>query len=235
MIGTEAPATRSTARCIGLCRASASRTARAICAQRVAAPAPVTRITSGPSRLMLPAATAAPADFARGRLSPVMSDSSARDSPASTSPSTGKRSPGRTRTSVPGARSRAATRVSVSPSTHMGPLPLGFEQGREVADRAGAAEGLEIAAEREQHQQHGRGVEIDVIAPGQQVRHGVAVGGGDGEGDQGGGAQLALARLPPGVAEERPAEQEQHGRRQQPQQQMHPGNRPASMPSKPPE
>ena len=54
----------------------ASRTDRQICAQRVCRPAPLLRISSGPSRLMLPASTAAPTPFAICRLSPVITASS---------------------------------------------------------------------------------------------------------------------------------------------------------------
>ena len=75
------------------------------------------RIRSGPSMLMLPAITAEPAALPTGRLSPVITASSALDSPSSTTPSTGMRSPGRTRTSIPAPISRTATRVSVSPTT----------------------------------------------------------------------------------------------------------------------
>src|SRR3546814_4754169 len=50
----------------GLFCARESRTARQICAQRVVAPARLTRTSNGPSRLMLPAMTSAPAAFATG-------------------------------------------------------------------------------------------------------------------------------------------------------------------------
>ena len=43
-------------------------------------------------------------------------------------------------------------------------LALGGQQRLEVARRPGAAGGLEIAAEREQHQHHRGGVEIDLLA-----------------------------------------------------------------------
>ena len=51
------PTTRSARRWVGLRRLSASRTDRQICAQRVAVPSPLLRISSGPSILMLPAIT----------------------------------------------------------------------------------------------------------------------------------------------------------------------------------
>ena len=85
-------------------------------AQRVAVPAPVLRMTSAPSWLMLPASAAAPGILATGRLSPVITASSTWEEPSTTTPSTPRRSPGRTSTSVPAVTSRTRRRVSAPPS-----------------------------------------------------------------------------------------------------------------------
>ena len=72
---------------------------------------------AGPSILMLPAITAEPRPFSTGRLSPVITASSAWDSPSMMTPSTAMRSPGRTRTSMPATTSRTGRSISVPFST----------------------------------------------------------------------------------------------------------------------
>jgi len=83
----------------------------------VADPAPLLWISSGPSRLMLPAITAEPTRLATWRLSPVITASSVWDKPSITTPSTRTRSPGLTRTSIPAPMSRTGRRDSVPSST----------------------------------------------------------------------------------------------------------------------
>ena len=65
-------------------------------------------IVKVPSTLHDPPATASPACLTTGRASPVTADSSTPPIPASTVPSVGKKSPGFTRTTSPGASTAAA-------------------------------------------------------------------------------------------------------------------------------
>ena len=110
------PTTRSARRWVGLRRDSASRTDRQICAQRVAVPEPLLSMSSGPSRLMLPAITVEPRS---GNLpaSPVIPLSGSRFASSRTTPSTGMRSHGRNPHQHAGAYFRNGRRVSALPST----------------------------------------------------------------------------------------------------------------------
>src|SRR5690554_7613569 len=78
--------------------------ARVLCPARV-----VTRYSSSLCWLMLPANTRSPGCLSTGRLSPVIGDWSTADWPASTSPSSPMRSPGRTRTRLSSGRSEEHT------------------------------------------------------------------------------------------------------------------------------
>ena len=99
---TKTSATWSTVCWIGDLRACADSTIATICDSMLAAPTAVVRTTSGPSPLIAPPVTRLPASRATGRLSPVSSDSSRWLRPSNTTPSVGRRSPGRTTTSSPG-------------------------------------------------------------------------------------------------------------------------------------
>ena len=68
-----------------------------------------------PVLLMVPPTTAAPSAFCTGTGSPVIIDSSTKDEPSTTSPSTGIFSPGRTWTRSP-ARTSASATSTVSPA-----------------------------------------------------------------------------------------------------------------------
>mmetsp|Transcript_19232 Transcript_19232/g.73571 ORF Transcript_19232/g.73571 Transcript_19232/m.73571 type:complete len:235 (-) Transcript_19232:1207-1911(-) len=76
----------------------------------VSAPTRVARTSSAPDPVLTVAASASdPGCFRTGMLSPVMADSSATLRPASTTPSTGTRAPGATRTTSPSSSSLTAT------------------------------------------------------------------------------------------------------------------------------
>jgi len=78
-------------------------------ASSVSPAAALTRYSKPPAPLIVPANTASPAAFSTGRLSPVIGAWSMLVCPLSTWPSSAMRSPGRTRTSAPGATLLAAT------------------------------------------------------------------------------------------------------------------------------
>jgi len=67
------------------------------------APSRSARITKLPRPLIVPPITREPEDFSTGRDSPVTMDSSTALEPSVTTPSTGTRSPGRTRSWSPSA------------------------------------------------------------------------------------------------------------------------------------
>ena len=94
---------------------------------------------------MLPAITGEPTPFATGRLSPVITASSVWDSPSMTTPSTGMRSPGRTRTSMPASTSRTGRRISAPIVHHDDAFAFRRQQRLEIARRPGAAGRLEIS------------------------------------------------------------------------------------------
>jgi hypothetical protein len=89
--------------------ASATATSPVSCASDESLPAATTRTTSGPVRFTSPADTAPPSATGAGRLSPVSSARSSSLAPSVTTPSTGTRDPGSTRTRSPGRRSASAT------------------------------------------------------------------------------------------------------------------------------
>ena len=112
--GVNHTATRSARRWIGgrsRCAASIKRT---IWAYSLSVLRRTARISSAPSALIAPLRRAAPGALATGSGSPVSADSSTEDSPASTTPSTGISSPGRTSSRSPTCTS-ATGRSSTSP------------------------------------------------------------------------------------------------------------------------
>ena len=94
--GTKKAEIRSASRCNGAFPICASSTSFAICERTVSCPTFVARIFSSPVSLIVAPITSLPAVLSRGRLSPVIMDSSAAELPSTTTPSTGIRSPGRT-------------------------------------------------------------------------------------------------------------------------------------------
>ena len=80
----------------------------------MSAPTRVASKTKLPVPLMVPPVTSSPSDFSAGAGSPVSIASSTNDAPDTTRPSTGTRSPGRTRTRSPIWTS--ATARSISPA-----------------------------------------------------------------------------------------------------------------------
>ncbi len=107
----------SAARAMGARRLCASRTRRTICASAVSAPTRVARKVNAPVVLIVAPYTAEPAAFSTGIDSPVSIDSSMADAPSITSPSTGRRSPGRTMTTSPRSTSLAGTSSSMPSRT----------------------------------------------------------------------------------------------------------------------
>ena len=86
-----------------------------ICTMRasvLSAPSVVARYRNAPEPLIVPPTTRSPAALATGIGSPVSIDSSTALAPLTTSPSTGTRSPGRTRISSPRTTESAGTSVS---------------------------------------------------------------------------------------------------------------------------
>ena len=91
---------------------------------------------------------------------------------------------------------------------------------RQIAHRTGAPQGLEITAEGEQDQEHGGGVEVDFGAAHHDGQRGIRIGHSGTKRDQGGRSQAAVGRGAPGLLEQRPAQDQQHGRCQRPQNQV---------------
>jgi hypothetical protein len=96
--GTNHDVTLSTSAWIGSLDAWACSTMRTICASMVSAPTRVARKASEPLPLIVPPTSSAPAFFSTGTGSPVTMDSSTKDAPSITSPSTAIFSPGPTST-----------------------------------------------------------------------------------------------------------------------------------------
>ena len=86
---------------IGARSFSARSTASMIFPNAVSLPIPVTRTSSAPDWLIVPAKTSAPSAFSRGNDSPVIVDWSTDECPATTTPSIGSREPGFTSTTSP--------------------------------------------------------------------------------------------------------------------------------------
>jgi len=100
-VGTKTAAMRSARRCTAGLPPWACSTRRTMPASRVSAPTPLARQCSTPSPLTVAAKTLSPGTFGTGTLSPVSIASSADEVPASTSPSTGTASPGRSTKVMP--------------------------------------------------------------------------------------------------------------------------------------
>jgi len=114
--GTNTPATLSARRAMGGLVALASSTSCTILARLVSAPTRVARNVNVPVRLIVAALTASPGPFSTGMDSPVSALSSMELVPSSTTPSTGRLSPGRMRMTSPTTMASAATSRS-PPST----------------------------------------------------------------------------------------------------------------------
>jgi hypothetical protein len=101
--GTNQPATASASRWTGARLRCASATIRTIWASSASFPTRSARSTKLPLPFTVPPVTRSPGPFSTGIGSPVTIDSSTEDRPSTTGPSTGTFSPGRTRSSIPGA------------------------------------------------------------------------------------------------------------------------------------
>ena len=176
--GTKAPTTRSAIRCVRLEWRNASRTDRQICAQRLSSPRPLLRISNGPSRLMLPARTRG-ADCFRD-LSALAGDhrvigmratlhDQAIDWNALAGPEPGSASLLRT--------SRTGRRLLLYAFDHHRRFAFGGQQRRQIARRPRAPCRIEVPAEREQHQHHRGGIEIERATPLEHGERGINVGG----------------------------------------------------------
>ena len=111
--GTNHSVIRSTSPWIGSLAPCASSTMRMICASVVSAPTRVARNCRLPAPATVPPVSASPGPLATGTGSPVIMLSSTRAVPSVTSPSTGIRSPGRTRTISPGVMASISTSCGV--------------------------------------------------------------------------------------------------------------------------
>ncbi len=107
--GTNQAATRSASRWMGARLRWASPTIRTIWASRVSLPTRSAIITKLLLPLTVPAVTRSPGPFSTGIGSPVSIDSSTALWPATTVPSTGTFSPGRTRRRSPGSMAASGT------------------------------------------------------------------------------------------------------------------------------
>ena len=118
----------------------ASETIRTIWARSVSAPTRSARITKPPVPFTVPPVTRLPGAFATGMDSPVTIDSSTALRPSSTTPSTGTRSPGRTRRRSPGRTSASGTSSSLPSSRRrravFGARPSSARMAPDVALRA---------------------------------------------------------------------------------------------------
>ncbi len=144
-------------------------------------------------------------------------DSSTPLRPSTTSPSTGMRSPGRTRTSSPTRSARSGTTVSspsLDPRRHLG---LEIEQALGRGHRAAARDRLQIASDQDDEEKVDHRVPVDRAdrgtAQGDVER--VAVGRGDTDGDRQIHAQVTRAQPRPGASIEGRARIQQGRRRQQ--------------------
>ena len=110
--GTNTSLIRSARRWMGALVPWARCTSSTIRARAVSRPTRVARITNDPDVFTVAPMTSSPAAFVTGSGSPVSIDSSTADAPSTTRPSTGTRSPGRTRRRSPGTTSARSTSAS---------------------------------------------------------------------------------------------------------------------------
>jgi hypothetical protein len=114
-VGTNTLEMRSARRWIGACDPWASLIKATMRASTLDAPIAVASTSNAPEVLMVAPITRSPARFSTGIDSPVSIDSSTAPLPDRTMPSTGKRSPGRTTTTLPGASEAIGTSSSTAP------------------------------------------------------------------------------------------------------------------------
>jgi hypothetical protein len=119
------------------------------------------RTSSRPSPLIAPPVTVSPGCLGTGRLSPLISASSAWLLPSSTSPSTGKRSPGLTSTRSPRRNWLIATSSSRPSTTRTRAPGAGFE-GADGAGGLALGAAFQVFAQQHQGDHHRRGFEIQV-------------------------------------------------------------------------
>ena len=169
--GTKTPETRSASRCTGALPDCASVTRRAIWASAVSAPTFVARTTRRPPALTLAPATSSPGCFSTGTDSPVSSDWSTAEVPASTTPSVATFSPGRTTKRSPAASCSTGTRRSRPVGAEQRDV-LGAELQQRGQRRAGAALGarLEVAAGEQEDGHRGGDLEVDLVGAGAALR-----------------------------------------------------------------
>ena len=159
-IGTKTSATRSARRWIGAFDPWARWTSSTILANAVSRPTRSARITNVPVVLTVAPMTSSPGPTATGIDSPVSIDASIAEPPSTTTPSTGIRSPGRTRRRSPTRTSSRATSRSRPSSTH--PRDRRAERGKPAdrASRPALGPRLEPPPEQDQTDDDGRGVEV---------------------------------------------------------------------------
>jgi len=100
---------------------------------------------------------------------------------------------------------------------HRRQFALRCQQRRQVARRARAPRRLKVPSEREQHQDHRGGIEIQMAARLEHGERGIRIGGKAAEDDECRGGQSPLPGLQPGLTQERFAEDQNRRGRQSPE------------------
>ena len=216
--GTKTRDTRSTVRSIADRRPRAPSTICTMWASALACPVRVARTSIALSRFTLPPATRLPGCLPAGAASPVSSDSSTCERPATTSPSAGIRSPALHEHHLP-----RLERVE----RHQ-PLDAVDEQARLArhrlvhhADRARgplARAALDHLAEQHEGDDRAGGVEVDVVAAARRLGDAVAPRGEDAEREQRLHAHDAVPQPADREPGDRPRAVEDRRRRQRHQQ-----------------
>ena len=214
--GTNQPVTRSARRWIGAFEPCARSTRLTIWARVVSRPTRSARMTNEPLAFIVAPMTRSPAAFSTGSDSPVSIDSSTAEAPSMTTPSTGTRSPGRTRTRSPTTTcvDRHLALAAVAQHARGGRAQL--EQRLDGAGGLALGARLEPSAQQHEADDHRRRVEVRLVAEaGRHHRVGherddqrVAVGGQRADRHERVHVRLAVARAARGGDEEPAAEDE---------------------------
>ena len=184
-------------------------------------------MTKAPAPLTVPPVTRSPAPFSTGTGSPVTIDSSTALRPSRTAPSTGTRSPGRTRRRSP-TPTRSSGTSSSRPSSRRtravaGASPSSARMAPLVRLRARSSR---TWPEKHQHGDHRRHLEVEAHLTGvtahsrreeawrQRGGHAVGIRGARAEPDQREHVGAPVHEGRPGALEERPAAPQHHGGRE---------------------
>ena len=158
--GTNTSATRSARRWIGAFEPWARWTRSTMRASAVSRPTRVARITNVPVVFWVAPMTSSPGPTATGIGSPVSIDASTADPPSTTTPSTGTRSPGRTRRRSPTATASSATWWSVAVTHDERGRRAEADQAMDRAGRPALGPRLEPAPEQDEADDDRRRIEV---------------------------------------------------------------------------